>query len=130
MKVYRWQQRFEYFTKAYNVLDRAAQILEPNEIEKMGIIQSFEVVFELAWKLMGDFLKQEGYQVRTPREIIKQAVQIDMINDGYSWLDALQQHNLVAHTYNEQIVDDTLTEIRNTYLPIMQKLYHFFSTRT
>ena len=46
----RWQQRFENFEKAYKLLERTLQIKNPSEAEKGGLIQFYEVAFELAWK--------------------------------------------------------------------------------
>jgi nucleotidyltransferase substrate binding protein (TIGR01987 family) len=69
----RWKQRFQNYEKAYLLLERALEIVEPSDIERAGLIHFFEMAFELSWKLMKDYLEQEGFTVTSPRETIKQA---------------------------------------------------------
>ena len=85
----RWRQRFENFIKSLDLLKQAVEIKEMNEIERGGLIQFFEISFELAWKTMKDYLESEGYLLKSPREVIKQAFQIELINKGEIWLNAL-----------------------------------------
>jgi nucleotidyltransferase substrate binding protein (TIGR01987 family) len=81
------------------------------------------VAFELAWKVMKDYLEEEGYIVKSPREAIKQAFQIGLIDQGELWLDALQKRNLAAHTYDDSILDEFQERISHTYFPQMDALY-------
>ena len=61
----RWKQRFQNYEKAYLLLERNLNIAEPSEVERAGIIQFFEMAFELAWKLMKDYLEEEGLIIST-----------------------------------------------------------------
>ncbi len=81
-KQIRWQQRFNNYSKSFKALERAVEIINPNEAEKGGIIQFYEVTFELAWKTLKDYLEAEGYLLKSPRETLKQAFQNEIINDG------------------------------------------------
>ena len=45
----RWEQRFHNFTNSMNHLENALQIPNPDIVQKAGIIQFFEMSFELAW---------------------------------------------------------------------------------
>ncbi|NCB55562.1 MAG: nucleotidyltransferase [Epsilonproteobacteria bacterium] len=101
-----------------------------NEIEKAGLIQFFEVGFELAWKVMKDYLVAEGYEVKSPRESIKQAFQHGLIDDGALWLEALEKRNLSAHTYDETILDELEKLIVHTYYPMMEKLQDVLAKKT
>lgn len=47
-KEIRWKQRFENFDKSFQVLERTIAIENPSEAERGGLIQFFEVSFELA----------------------------------------------------------------------------------
>jgi len=69
----RWQQRFHNYEKAFLLLERALTIAAPSEVERGGIIQFYEMAFELAWKVMKDYLEQLGFTVNSPRDAIKQA---------------------------------------------------------
>ena len=37
--------------------------------------------FELAWKVLKDYLEYEEFEVKSPRQTIKQAFQIELIED-------------------------------------------------
>ena len=86
----RWKQRFENYEKAYLLLQRISKIKEPSEPERMGLIQAFEIAFELAWKALKDFLEEQGHIVKTPRDTIKQAFQDEFIIKGHLWLEPLK----------------------------------------
>jgi nucleotidyltransferase substrate binding protein (TIGR01987 family) len=118
----RWRQRFENFIKSLDLLKQAVEIKEMNEIERGGLIQFFEISFELAWKTMKDYLESEGYLLKSPREVIKQAFQIELINKGEIWLNALNDRNLIAHTYDEEVSLKLEVLIKTKYFPILQYL--------
>ncbi|MFL0194473.1 HI0074 family nucleotidyltransferase substrate-binding subunit [Clostridium sp. WILCCON 0269] len=60
-------------------------------------MQFFEIAFELSWKLMKDYLEAQELYTKSPRETIKQAYQIGLIDDGHVWIDALADRNLTIH---------------------------------
>ena len=61
----RWLQRLDSFRKACRrVLEITESDKEPDdlsELEQEGLVQRFEYTYELAWKVMQDFLKYKGY---------------------------------------------------------------------
>ncbi|MDZ7376459.1 MAG: nucleotidyltransferase substrate binding protein, partial [candidate division KSB1 bacterium] len=91
--------------------------------ERAGLIQFFEIAFELSWKTMKDYLESLGFLVKTPRETIKQAFQIELISDGETWLRALEDRNLTTHIYDEAFALQIERVIRENYLPIIRQLY-------
>lgn len=121
-KSIRWKQRFENYKKSLSHLERAVAIESMNDIEKAGLIQFFEVSFELSWKVLKDYLESEGYQVKSPRESIKQAFQNELITDGAQWLEALEKRNLASHTYDDTILEELRELIRHTYYPLLHQL--------
>lgn len=60
MQDIRWQQRFQNFEKALRGLEEALAIEQPDVVQRAGLIQFFEITFELAWKLLKDYLEAEG----------------------------------------------------------------------
>ncbi len=126
-KSIRWKQRFENYTKAIKNLQVAKEIKKPSKIEQAGLIQFFEVSFELAWKVLKDYLESDGFIVKSPREAIKLAYQNDIITHGEIWLDALQKRNLASHTYDETILDEFWVLICDEYFPQMYALYEKLS---
>ena len=127
LKEIRWKQRFENFDKSYKLLKKYSNQEITTELERACIIQFFEMTFELAWKVLKDYLESEGYMVKSPRETVKQAFQIGLIDNGHIWIDALSNRNLTTHTYDEELATKMTSEILNAYLPELDKLYNKLS---
>ncbi len=125
-KELRWKQRFVNFEKAFHLLERTLDIENPSEAEKGGLIHFYETCFELAWKSMRDYLENEGYEVKSPRQTIKQAFQIELIADGELWLNALEDRNQTEHIYDELIIDQIISKIRNVNFKLLNTLFLFF----
>ncbi|WP_257350799.1 nucleotidyltransferase substrate binding protein [Pseudalkalibacillus decolorationis] len=126
LKDTRWRQRFENFEKSYNLLEKYSQHEIKTDLERAGIIQIFEMTFELAWKVMKDYLESQGYLVKSPRETIKQSFQSGLIEDGHIWIDALSKRNLTTHTYDAAFAEKFVEEIQAAYYPAFKLLYEKF----
>ena len=109
----RWIQRFSNFEKAFLLLQDSLKTERLSILERAGLIQFFEMTFELSWKLLKDYEETEGLIAKTPREAIKQAFQSGLISNGHDWIDALQDRNLTAHTYNEETAIAVEAKIRS-----------------
>lgn len=119
----RWKQRLSNYKKAVNQLTEFIEKGDLNKFEIQGLIQCFEYTFELAWKTTKDYLEEQGFDVKSPRTAIQTAFQIQLIQDGHVWIDALEKRNLMAHTYNDELVKEAEALIRNDYYPVLIKLY-------
>ncbi|WP_252241942.1 HI0074 family nucleotidyltransferase substrate-binding subunit [Clostridium sp. ZBS18] len=82
------------------------------------------MTFELAWKVLKDYLESEGYMVKSPRETVKQAFQTELIDNGHIWIDALSNRKLTTHTYDEELANKMTKEILISYLPESDKMYN------
>lgn len=123
----RWKQRFQNFEKAFLLLDEVAQrdIESFSKLEKEGIIQRFEMLIDLSWKVIKDYLENHGYDnVKDGKQAIRQAFQDELITDAESWMQALQLRNLTSHIYDEKILQETLSFVINDFYPITRDLYH------
>lgn len=114
----RLQQRFQNFQKALASLDEIIpQYQELNDLEKDGLIQRFEFTFDLAWKVMQDYLIFAGYRdIKGPRAIITQMGQ-DNLLDPFIWEDLLTARNELSHIYSEELSRGYLDKIANDYHP-------------
>jgi nucleotidyltransferase substrate binding protein (TIGR01987 family) len=125
----RWKQRFAHFKKAYTLLEQTIAINDPSNAERAGLIQFFEMSFELAWKVLKDYLEEEGFRVISPRDTVKQAFQAGLVVDGHIWMEALKDRNLTVHTYEEKIAIAVEKRIRAAYFPALAQLFRDFSEK-
>ena len=126
----RWKQRLSHYKKAFTLLEQTLAIEDPSDAERAGLIQFFEMSFELAWKVLKDYLEEEGFNVASPREAVKQAFQAGLIREGHVWMEALKDRNLTVHTYEEKIAIAVERKIRDSYFPILAELCRDFSEKS
>jgi len=119
----RWKQRFQNFEKSLRSLEEAIKINDPDLIQRAGLIQFFEMSFELAWNTLEDYMEAQGFiDVKAPRAAIKKAFAIGIIADGHTWLKALENRNLTSHTYDEDTANQVVKLIRDSYYPLLRAL--------
>lgn len=119
----RWQQRFVNFNKAFKQLERFKEVESLNELEMQGLIKAFEYTFELSWKTLQDLLKEKGYvDIVGPRPVIEQSFQDGYISDGNGWMRMHKSRNLSSHTYDEQIAEEIIKNIRTEYYYLLRDL--------
>ena len=122
----RWKQRFQNFEKAYLLLDEAVhrKMEELSQLEKEGVIQRFEILIELSWKTLKDYLENQGYDdVHNGKQAIRKAFQDEIIHDAENWMKALEKRNMTSHTYDDAILRQTLDFIINNFYPVVRDLY-------
>lgn len=105
----------------------ALEIQSPSVIERAGIIQFYEMAFELAWKCLKDYLEVKGMDPKYPRDTIKLAVQHEIIDHGETWLKAMTDRNLTVHTYDEESAYLIDKAIREEYYPLLEHVRLFFN---
>lgn len=89
----------------------------------MGIVQAFEFTFELGWKTLKDYLAEQAVKAAFPRDVIKESVRYELIDDGEAWLDMLEKRNLLAHTYDEVRAEQADSLIRQHYFPAIRQVH-------
>ncbi|WP_298772563.1 nucleotidyltransferase substrate binding protein [uncultured Shewanella sp.] len=125
----RWAQRFQNFERAFLLLQQTVNMPSLSVIERAGMIQFFEMSFELAWKVLKDYQELEGFIIKSPRDAIKQAFQYELIEEGGLWLEALKDRNLTVHTYQEQTAKEVEEKIKQLYYPLLRDLHASFSSK-
>ena len=101
----------------------------PSDIEKQGIIQSFEFTFELSWKTLKDYMESQGILAGFPREVIKQAFHHQIILDGELWLEMMGKRNLLAHTYDAKLAEEAYQLIAKKYFKPLKELVSWFNNQ-
>jgi nucleotidyltransferase substrate binding protein (TIGR01987 family) len=118
----RWKQRFEHFVKAFRQLKNAKELKRERdftELELQGVIQAFEVSQELSWKVMKDFLEEQGKtDLFGSKNAVKEAFNVGLISNGDIWFDMIKSRNLTSHIYDESEVLVILEIILNDYFAV------------
>ncbi|MBF0621468.1 MAG: nucleotidyltransferase substrate binding protein [Magnetococcales bacterium] len=129
----RWKQRFDNFDRAVVLLrevqERGLDTL--SQLEKEGAVQRFSIAFELAWKTLKDYLEEQGILIQpvSPRQIIKQAFQAQILDDAQIWIDMMLHRNLLSHTYNNATFETVLQAVVDRYFDAFVILHAFFLER-
>jgi nucleotidyltransferase substrate binding protein (TIGR01987 family) len=128
----RWKLRFKNFTKSFEAFQRRINDYRhdpESESHQMALVQGYEIIIELAWKVMKDYLQSEGHFVPTSKQAIRQAFQSGLIQEGELWLTALDNRNLTSHTYDEAILETMVEFIAEQFEPLVTTLYSDFKEK-
>jgi nucleotidyltransferase substrate binding protein (TIGR01987 family) len=103
--------------KAVDSLEKALRVAEDKALAdslssdakdaiRAGVIQNFEFTYELCWKFMRRWLKEnadveEAEYPRTRKELFRLAARFDLIKEPLSWFTYSDARNLTSHTYDE-----------------------------
>ena len=101
-----------------------------NDLYRDALIKRFEFTFELSWKCLKEYLDFNGVTVRdTPRDIIKTAFQLYLINDEQAWLDMMTARNNTAHIYKEEQAVAIAEDISVKYVKALSALKELFAEK-
>ena len=113
-----------------NALERLkeAMLEEPTAIIIDGTIQRYEFTFELAWKIMKDYLEYNGFVdgLSSPRNIIQLAFQNKIIKNGDIWIQMMLDRNLLSHLYDEEKSREIYVKIKEKYIKLLKDLDNKF----
>ena len=122
----RWIQRLANYEKALDELKEEINIASKRELsklEKKGIIQSFEIIQELSWKIIKDFLSLTGNNdIYGSRDAFREAFKLGIIQKGQLFMDSIKSRNQASHTYNEDVSDEIYKDIVNRYYYAFEEL--------
>jgi nucleotidyltransferase substrate binding protein (TIGR01987 family) len=126
----RWKQRFQNFEKAYAQFNRALAIEEPSEFEKMALVKAFEFTHELCWNTMKDYLEEEGFtDLKGSKDTFRAAFKAEIIQEGEVWMESIDMRVASVHTYNHEVMDETVDFIRDKFAPLLNDWYHIFKDK-
>ena len=95
---------------AYNEYSSRNEVLKRSL--RSGVIQNFEVAYELSWKFMKRWLEinisPDIVTGLTRREFYRIAKQNLLISDVKMWWIFHEARNNTSHIYNEDVADETL----------------------
>ena len=105
----RWLQRFNNYKKALKNLTEAVELSRQRELsklEKQGLIQAFEITYELTWNTIKDFYISQGEtNIQGSRDAFRIAFNRGLIEDGELFMNTIKSRQLTSHSYNEETAD-------------------------
>ncbi|MBI1910046.1 MAG: nucleotidyltransferase substrate binding protein [Deltaproteobacteria bacterium] len=104
--------------EAIDDLEHALSFLnkaEKDDFYYSGIAKKFEICFEYAWKHFKQKANDEGFEAYSPKEAIKLAGRMGLIDNVEKWLAFLEDRNLGVHDY--------LGIEQNQYLKTIQSFF-------
>lgn len=117
------EKRKKVLAKATERLKEALNEKE-TEIAIDGTLHRFEFTFELAWKTMKDLMEYNVIIESTgsPREVLKNAFQNGIIEDGETWINMMLARNSLSHLYDEETSRKIYKDIKEKYIVLIEKL--------
>ena len=127
----RWQQRLDNFGKVLAQLTSACDRERYDDLERAGLIKTFEFCFELSWEVLKDLLFYEGHVTKVPRAAIRKSFEVDYISesDCETLLDALATHTQLSHAYWSHLALEAESLIKRRYHPVLVRLYRTLDAR-
>lgn len=106
-----------------NAVSRLEEILslEKNPVNRDSAIKRFELCFDLAWKSIKNYAREDGWECYSPRACIRAAFQFGLIEHDEKWLDMIDDRNKSAHIYKEILANQVYENLKN-YLNLFRKL--------
>ena len=114
----RLSQRIENFNKVFEIFQKSVNSYKSdrkNAVFHMALIQSFEICFEIGWKVLKDFLYQKGIVAKSPKDVIKEAFSIEILPNAQIWIDMQKDRNTSSHEYTPDKTDTILENISSVY---------------
>ena len=91
-----------------------------NEYERDSLIKRFEFTYEMAWKLMMSYEKENGVtSILGSKDVVRHAYNMTLIENGEAWMDMIDTRNQTSHLYDEQMAADVTDEIIHNYYPLL-----------
>ena len=126
----RWIQRYSNFEKAFSRLDEAMSMSSLTELERNGLVQRFEFTLEIGWKVLKDFLEDQGFDFTpSPKETFRQAQASGYINFAQELIDGLEMRNILSHDYSGEKFVTSEKTLREIVFPAIQELNSFFTAQ-
>lgn len=122
----RWIERLTTFKNAIARLCEIVDIYKQrplNSFENDSLIKRFEFTYEMAWKLMMSYEKENGItELMGSKDVVRRAFAMSLIENGETWLEMIDDRNKTSHLYDEEMAEDMIDDIVHTYFPLFLEL--------
>ena len=84
-------------------LRQAIRLYDEGKLEEdlafLTLAKAFEVLVEYAWKELKRKVEDEGLDAASPKEAVRQAARLKMIEGPEKWIDCINARNDSVHDY-------------------------------
>lgn len=134
IKDVRFVQRFNNFLKAFEHFESAVKLAKKrqlSDLEKQGLIKSFEFTHELFWKVLKDFLIEQGAQnLFGSISVTREAFNLGLINNGDLWMEMIKDRNATVYDYDEKETDKIVKNCVGKYFKELSDFKKSFTKLT
>lgn len=122
----KWKERLTIYKNAIERLTEVVKLGEQRSLSQFecdSLIKRFEFCYEMAWKLMMSYEKENGVsELLGSKDVIRKAHAMSLIDNGETWLEMVDDRNKTSHLYDEEMAKDVMDEINHTYYPLFIEL--------
>ena len=65
----------------------------------IAITKAFEVALEYGWKELKRIIEDRGLEAYSPKDVVREAANINLISDPKLWINCINARNLSVHDY-------------------------------
>jgi len=98
-------------------------------LEEDGVIRRFKLTFELFWKTLKIFLREEGVEARTPRDVFKEAFKLEWFDTEELFLGMLEDRNKTSHIYDNKTSREIFQRVKENYVFAIEKVLACLKTK-
>lgn len=108
------------FAESISDLKRCLDEYKPSEQARstslLALTKAFEISLEYGWKLLKREVEEKGLEANSPKDAVREAARVGIIDDPVLWLDAIDARNLSVHDYFSLGESDFVKLIRRFYI--------------
>ena len=97
------EKRIKDIKKAISQTEAAIKLyqkeVDQRELNFLMLAKAYEVLVEAAWKFFKLKVEDEGLNAPSPKESVRKAATIGLIEDSEKWIKFIEARNLSVHDY-------------------------------
>ena len=97
------EKRIKDLKKAIQQLDQAIKIykkeVDQEEMNFLMLVKAYEILVEFCWKFFKFKVEDEGLQAPSPKESVRKAATIGLVDKPELWIMFIEARNLSVHDY-------------------------------
>lgn len=117
-------QAFRDFDSVVTRLSESLSLPADGIVRDSAILR-FQLAYEAGWKSVQAFLREEGVEAASPRQVFAGAFRLGWVKDEVTWKEIIEDRNLAVHVYREALADalfERLPTYRDQFIQLVEAL--------